>query len=48
MAGPTKLNELTAAETPARELLERLGYTHVPREELAAEREMLLTAARII
>ena len=47
-----KLNELNSAENPARELLERLGYTHVPREELAAEREgereVLLTAARII
>ena len=50
MTSPTKLNELSAAEDPARELLERLGYTHVPREELAAEREgeVLLTAARII
>ena len=50
MTPTRKLNELNSAENPARELLERLGYTHVPREELAAEREgeVLLTAARII
>ncbi|MEX1023213.1 MAG: type I restriction endonuclease subunit R [Dehalococcoidia bacterium] len=34
-----RLNELNHAETPARELLERLGYAYVPREVLAAERE---------
>ena len=47
MSSPAKLNELNLAENPARELLDRLGYTHVPREELAAERkgerEVLLT-----
>ena len=39
MTPPRKLNELNSAENPARELLERLGYTYVAREELAAERE---------
>ena len=39
MTSPARLNELTAAENPARELLERLGYSYVPREVLAAERE---------
>ena len=39
MTSPARLNELTAAENPARELLERLGYAYVAREELAAERE---------
>ena len=39
MTTPAKLNELNSAEDPARELLERLGYTYVAREELAAERE---------
>ena len=52
MTFAVELNELTAAEDPARELLERLGYAYVAREELAAEREgereVLLTAARII
>jgi type I restriction enzyme R subunit len=38
MTSPADLNELHHAETPARELLERLGYTYVPREALAAER----------
>ena len=33
------LDELSHAETPARELLERLGWTYVPREVLAAERD---------
>ena len=34
-----KLNEFNHAENPARQLLERLGWTYVPREELAAERD---------
>ena len=36
---PTNLNELNHAENPACELLERLGWTYVPRAVLAAERE---------
>ncbi|MCY3918276.1 MAG: type I restriction endonuclease, partial [Chloroflexi bacterium] len=39
MTAPHPANELTLAETPARELLERLGWTYVPRETLAAERD---------
>ena len=39
MTSPAKLNELNLAENPARELLERLGWTYVPREELAEERD---------
>ena len=39
MTSSSKLNELILAEIPARELLERLGWTCVPREELAGERE---------
>ena len=35
---PAKLNEYNHAEEPARRLLERLGWTYVPREALAAER----------
>ncbi len=46
MTSPLNLNELSAAEDPARPLLERLGY--VPGEERANEREVLLSAARII
>ena len=38
MISPAKLNEYNHAETPARLLLERLGWTYVPREALAAER----------
>ena len=38
MTAPAKLNEFSHAEAPARLLLERLGWTHVPREALAAER----------
>ena len=38
MTTPAKLNELHHAEIPARELLERLGWTYVPRETLAVER----------
>ena len=44
---PAKLNEENAAETPARKLLEKLGWTYVPREALGVERnderEVLLT-----
>ena len=39
MTASAKLNELNLAENPARELLERLGWTYVPREVLAAERD---------
>ena len=35
---PNKLNEFNHAEDPARLLLERLGWTYVPREALASER----------
>ena len=38
MTSPTKLNEYNHAEEPARKLLERLGWTYVPREALASER----------
>ena len=38
MTSPSKLNEYNHAEEPARLLLERLGWTYVPRETLAAER----------
>ena len=38
MISPAKLNEYNHAEEPARVLLERLGWTYVPRETLAAER----------
>ena len=38
MTTPTALNEYSQAEEPARSLLERLGWTYVPREALAAER----------
>ena len=38
MTSPSKLNEYNHAEEPARVLLERLGWTYVPREILAAER----------
>ena len=41
MTTPAKLNELNSAETPARELLEWLGYEYVPREALAAERAVV-------
>ena len=33
MTSPTKLNEFNHAEEPARVLLERLGWTYVPRDE---------------
>ena len=42
MPTPNKLNELNHAEDPARQLLERLGWTYVPRASLAEEREVLL------
>jgi len=35
----TRVNELNEAEEPAKELLRRLGYTVVPREILALERD---------
>ena len=38
MTTPAKLNEFNHAEAPARRLLERLGWTYVPRDSLAAER----------
>ena len=38
MTTPAKLNEYYQAEESARVLLERLGWTYVPREALAAER----------
>ena len=38
MTTPSKLNEFNHAEDPARLLLERLGWTYVPRDALAAER----------
>ena len=38
MTTPSKLNDYSQAEGPARALLERLGWTYVPREALAAER----------
>lgn len=37
MTSPSKLNEYNHAEESARVLLERLGWTYVPRNELAAE-----------
>ena len=39
MTSSSNLNELNLAENPAREFLKRLGWTYVPREELAAERD---------
>ena len=38
MTTPSALNEYRQAEEPARVLLERLGWTYVPREMLASER----------
>ena len=38
MTAPAKLDELHHAENPAWELLEKLGWTYVPREALATER----------
>ena len=38
MTTPAKLNEFNHAEDPARLLLERLRWSYVPREALAAER----------
>ena len=46
MTTPSKLNEYSQAEGPARFLLERLRWKYVPREALASEgseeREVLL------
>ena len=39
MVGQSNTNELNLVETPARQLLERLGWTYVPRTELSAERD---------
>lgn len=33
MTSPTSLNEYNAAELPPRELLEKLGWEYVPRED---------------
>ena len=38
MTTPSKLNEFSQTEEPARILLERLGWAYVPREVLAAGR----------
>ena len=38
MTTPNKLNEFNHAEDPARRLLEQLGWTYVPAEQLASER----------
>ena len=38
MTTPKKLNEFNHAEDPARRLLEQLGWTYVPAEQLASER----------
>ena len=38
MTTPNKFNEFSQAEEPARVLLEKLGWTYVSRETLAAER----------
>ena len=38
MTTPNKLNEFNHAEEPARRLLEQLGWTYVPAEQLALER----------
>ena len=38
MTTSNKLNEFNHAEEPARQLLERLGWTYVPAEHLASER----------
>ena len=39
MPTPNKLNEFNHAEDPARILLERLGWIHVPRASLEEDRE---------
>ena len=41
MITPAKLNELSSAENPARELLRRRGYEYAPRDALAAERAVV-------
>ena len=38
MTTPNKLNEFNHAEDPARRLLEQIGWTYAPAEQLAAER----------
>ena len=38
MTSPAKLNEFNHAEKPALDLLQRLGWTYVPRQTLATER----------
>ena len=38
MTTPNKLNEFNHAEDPARRLLEQLGWSYVPAEQLASER----------
>ena len=38
MTTPLRINELNHAEEPARLLLQRLGWTYVPRESMAQER----------
>ena len=38
MTTPNKLNEFNHAEDPARRLLEKLGWTYVPAEQLAPDR----------
>ena len=38
MTTPNKLNEFNHAEDPARRLLEQLGWTYVPAEQLVSER----------
>lgn len=42
MSDSNDLNEVSHAENPARELVERLRWTYVPREMLADDREVLL------
>lgn len=37
MHSPSKLNEFNHSEAPARRLLERLGWTYVPRDSLASQ-----------
>ena len=37
-AGSEKINEINEAEEPAKDLLRKVGYTYVPRDMLATER----------
>ena len=39
MTSPSKLNEYNHAEKPALDLLQQLGWTNVPRNTLALERD---------